>query len=175
MKQPVSVGSQICCRKAILALLDQLTSFGQRRSTSAVVPGGWVQWALHNPSRCCSLLPLDGAVQNGLGIESSMAVTHPTIYGAKPSLTSMRTQHAVYSKSYRFMLYKSKHPVSQYYLVTFFPRPGLYENICLQWPNNIFHKQQLLAPTFPFLPRQCVARWWEGWEILGLLGYVMQL
>ena len=32
VKQPVSVRSQVCCRKAILALLDQSTSFGQRES-----------------------------------------------------------------------------------------------------------------------------------------------
>ena len=32
VKQPVSVRSRVCRRKLILALLDQLTSFGQRES-----------------------------------------------------------------------------------------------------------------------------------------------
>jgi hypothetical protein len=32
VKKPVSVRSRVCRRKAILALLDQLTSFGQRES-----------------------------------------------------------------------------------------------------------------------------------------------
>ena len=56
-------------------------------STPAVAPDGWVQWALHNPSICCSQLPLDGAAQNDLGSVSSQAVTHLTICGAKPCLT----------------------------------------------------------------------------------------
>ena len=53
------------------------------QSTSPVAPDGWVHWALNNPLRCCSILLLDGAAQNGLGIESSKAVTHPTICGAQ--------------------------------------------------------------------------------------------
>ena len=68
------------------------------RSTPAVAPDGWVQWALHNPSRWCSLLPLDGAAQNGLGIENSKAFTRPTICGAKLCLCLMITWQAVYSK-----------------------------------------------------------------------------
>ena len=41
------------------------------QSTPAVTPDGWVQWALHNPSICCSQLLLDGALKNDFGIESS--------------------------------------------------------------------------------------------------------
>ena len=40
VKQPVSVWSQVCCRKAIHALLDQLTSFGQRESLTIHASSG---------------------------------------------------------------------------------------------------------------------------------------
>ena len=71
------------------------------QSTPAVAPDRWVQFALHNPPRCCSLLPLDGAAQNGL--ESKVPRRHPFNYfWSQTCLTSMITWHAVYSKSYRF-------------------------------------------------------------------------
>ena len=78
------------------------------KSTPAVAPDGWVQWALHNPSVCCSQLSLDGAAQNGLGIESSQAVTDPTICDAKFCLTSMITWQVLYPRSYSFSLSKVK-------------------------------------------------------------------
>ena len=53
------------------------------QSMPAVAPDGWLQWALHNLSICCSQSSLDGAAQNDLGIKSSQAVTHPTIFGDK--------------------------------------------------------------------------------------------
>ena len=74
------------------------------RSTPAVAPDGWVQWALHNPSICCCQSPLDGEAQNDLGIKSSQAVTHPTVCGAKPCLTSMITWQALYPRPYSFSL-----------------------------------------------------------------------
>ena len=74
------------------------------RSTPAVAPDGWVQWALHNPPICCSLLPLDGAAQNDLGIESSQVFTHPTILGAKPCLKSMITWQALFPRPYSLSL-----------------------------------------------------------------------
>ena len=74
------------------------------RSMPAVAPGGWVQLALHNLTICCSQSPLDGDAQNDLGIESSQAVTDPTICGAKPCLTSMITWQALYTRPYRFSL-----------------------------------------------------------------------
>ena len=77
-------------------------------------PVSWLQWALHSPSRCSSELPLDGAAQNGLGIESSQAVTHPTLCRAKPCLTSMITWQTGYSRWYVLSLFKSKHLVYQY-------------------------------------------------------------
>ena len=40
VKQLVSVRSRVCCRKAILALLDQLTSFGQRESLTIHASSG---------------------------------------------------------------------------------------------------------------------------------------
>ena len=42
----------------------------QRRFTPALARNGWVQWALHNLLRCCSLLPQDGAAQKGFRIKS---------------------------------------------------------------------------------------------------------
>ena len=74
------------------------------QSKTAVGPDGWVQWALHNPSICCSQSPLDGAAQKDLGIKSSQAVTHPTICGAKPCLTSMITWQALYPRPFSFSL-----------------------------------------------------------------------
>ena len=93
------------------------------QSTTAVALDEWVQWALHNPSVCCSQSPLDGAAQNDLGIESFQAVTHPTICGVKPCLTSMITWQALYPRPYSFSLYKSKLPVSQYKSLSSIPRP----------------------------------------------------
>ena len=83
-------------------------------SRPAVAPDRWMQWALHNLLICCSQWPLDGAAQNDLGIESSQAVTHPTICGAKPCLTIIITCQALYPRSYSFNLWKSKLPVSKY-------------------------------------------------------------
>ena len=40
VKQPFSVRSRVCRRKAILALLDQLTSFGQRESLTIHASSG---------------------------------------------------------------------------------------------------------------------------------------
>ena len=40
VKQPVSAKSRVCCRKTILALLDQLTSFGQRESLTNQATSG---------------------------------------------------------------------------------------------------------------------------------------
>ena len=40
VKQPLSVRSRVCHRKAILALLDQLTTFGQRESLTIHASSG---------------------------------------------------------------------------------------------------------------------------------------
>ena len=102
------------------------------QSTPAVAPDRWVQFALHNPSKCCSLLPLDGTVQNGLWIESSKAITHPTFCGAKPYLTSMITWQAVYSYSYRLMLYKKKPTCVPVLIGHFFSQArSLWQYLCL--------------------------------------------
>ena len=77
VKQPVSVRSRVCCRKAVLKLLDQLTNFGQRESLTIHTSSGSRQMSAVSSAQSVEmllsrrLLPLDGAAQNGLGIKSS--------------------------------------------------------------------------------------------------------
>ena len=70
--------------QATLALLDQFTSFRQRESLTIHASSGsgrmsTVSYAQSVDLRCCSLLPLDGAAQNGLGIKKLQG-GHPTNY-----------------------------------------------------------------------------------------------
>ena len=56
VKQPVSVWSQVCRRKAIHALLDQLTSFGQRESLTIHASSGSGQMSAVSSAQSVKML-----------------------------------------------------------------------------------------------------------------------
>ena len=56
LKQPVSVWSQVCCRKAIHALLDQLTTFGQREYLTIYTSSGSGQMSAVSSAQSVKML-----------------------------------------------------------------------------------------------------------------------
>ena len=92
VKQPVSVRSRVCCRKAILSLLDQLINFEQRESLMIHASSGSRRMSAVSSAQSAEMLQSVFArwcCSKWFGIKSSKAGTHPTICGTKPCLILM--------------------------------------------------------------------------------------
>ena len=113
------------------------------RSTPAVAPDGWVQWALQNPSICCSQSPLDDAAQNDLGIKSSQAA--PIKLFVEPNLAWLQWLHdrhfihiVLVYRSQNFLCHSISRSVP-------FQRWGLHDGFCCTWTWTL--RYLLLGPN----------------------------